>query len=147
MCRVHCLANRVSDVVRIVADANLTLSAPWGGFNRTYTGVALLGKRDDAVPLLGVCMYGMATRRCCGVLAEPTDPLFVTLGSQFYKILMETYGTDVRSLLRVCVTLWQVLVCVCVCSTSTTPTRTTRWTRRVPTRRFWRRQTKLCSPR
>lgn len=52
---------------RVYPDANLTYSAPWGGFNSTYTADALL---------------------------EPTDPLFQILGSQFYKILVSTYGTD-----------------------------------------------------
>lgn len=48
-------------------DANVTKSHPWNGFNSSYTG---------------------------DILLEPTDPLFQTLGTAFYKTLIQTYGTD-----------------------------------------------------
>lgn len=52
---------------RVFPNAKLIRSAGWGNFNETYSQDYLL---------------------------EPTDPLFMTLGTQFYQLLIAEYGTD-----------------------------------------------------
>lgn len=52
-------------ITRVFPSANVTQSAGWGNFNATYSSVTLL---------------------------EPTDPLFVTLGTAFHKIVLSLYG-------------------------------------------------------
>lgn len=54
---------------RIYPNASLTSTAPWGGFNDTYT----------VVPFL-----------------EPDDPLFKPLATRFYQITREVYGPNVH---------------------------------------------------
>jgi alpha-N-acetylglucosaminidase len=48
-------------------NASFTTSADWNGFNASYSSVTLL---------------------------EPTDPLFTTVGEQFYRLLIAAFGTD-----------------------------------------------------
>lgn len=54
-------------VKRLYPNATLTRNARWGNFNETFSEDYLL---------------------------EPTDPLFMTIGKQFYQILSAEFGTD-----------------------------------------------------
>ncbi|EGD83338.1 lysosomal alpha-N-acetyl glucosaminidase [Salpingoeca rosetta] len=54
-------------IKRIFPHANLTQTAGWANFNSTYSDVSLL---------------------------QPTDPLFLQLGTKFYKMLIKAFGTD-----------------------------------------------------
>ena len=54
-------------IERIIPDAELTKTADWSGFSGNLSGDALL---------------------------QPADPHFVDLGTKYYKLLIEEFGTD-----------------------------------------------------
>lgn len=61
-------AGHVPDALKaLFPDANISVSSAWGAFDSQITPVAML---------------------------QPTDSLFVTIGSRFVELLIEEFGTD-----------------------------------------------------
>lgn len=125
-------------------DANITNSAPWAGFNSTYSEDALLGMSVPCVCVPYLCAPCLCAPCLCVPSrvrhstapsfaelfsytppAEPTDPLFLTLGTSFYNLQTQIYGTDVSPCLRCCLHVDSTLCPDCIDrSTSTMRTRT-----------------------